>query len=262
VLTAGRAPEGSDEVALGPATARDLDVSIGEAVEVGDDAVPMTVVGEALFPADVHAAFDEGAWLAEPGFDAVAPPVDVESGTGPGRLVAVRFAEGVDPDDGLAALQAAVGDRSSEVSPVEVPLELENLANVRTLPTVLAVFLALLAVAAVGHVLLTSARRRRQTFAVLRALGLSRRSSRWVLNSQGTTIGLVGLLVGIPVGVVIGRWGWSTVADDVPLVQVTPSAPLAVAIVVPAALLVANALALWPGRRVARMRPADILRSE
>ena len=95
-----------------------------------------------------------------------------------------------------------------------------------------------------------------------RALGLTRREARYVLNCQGTTIGLVGLLVGIPIGVLIGRWGWSYIAAQVPLDNVAPSAWLAVAVVVPGALLVVNALALWPGRRVANLRPAEILRSE
>jgi ABC-type lipoprotein release transport system permease subunit len=31
---------------------------------------------------------------------------------------------------------------------------------------------------------------------------------------------------------------------------------------VPVALVLANAVALWPGRRVARLRPAQVLRSE
>ena len=262
VLTDGRAPEGDAEVALGPATLRDLDVAIGDTVEVGDEGRPMTVVGEALFPSDVHAAFDEGVWLASPGWDGVVPPLDEGTGTGPDRFVAIRFDAGVDRDDGVDAVAAQLGDRAVAVSPVEIPVEIENLRRVRTLPTVLAVFLALLAVAAVGHVLFTSARRRSQTFAVLRALGLTRTEARYVLNSQGTTIGVIGLLVGIPIGVLIGRWGWSYIAAQVPLDDVAPSAWLAVAVVVPGALLVANALALWPGRRVANLRPAEILRSE
>ena len=168
--------------------------------------------------------------------------------------MAIRFDAGVDRDDGVDAVAAQLGDRAVAVSPVEIPVEIENLRRVRTLPTVLAVFLALLAVAAVGHVLFTSARRRSQTFAVLRALGLTRTEARYVLNSQGTTIGVIGLLVGIPIGVLIGRWGWSYIAAQVPLDDVAPSAWLAVAVVVPGALLVANALALVarpPGRQSA-----------
>jgi ABC-type lipoprotein release transport system permease subunit len=141
-------------------------------------------------------------------------------------------------------------------------VEVANLRNVRTLPLLLAGFLALLAVGALSHVLLTSARRRRRDFAILRALGLDRRRTRLILNSQATVIGLVGLVVGVPVGVVLGRVLWRLVTDRVPLANVAPFAVIGVVLIVPITVLVANALALWPGQRVARLHPAEILRDE
>jgi ABC-type lipoprotein release transport system permease subunit len=165
-------------------------------------------------------------------------------------------------DAATGAVAALVGDRAIEVVPAEVPPELSNLRNVRTLPVVLAAVLAVLAVAALGHVLLTSARRRRREFAVLRALGLTRRGGRVVLNAQGTAVGLVGLLIGVPLGVAAGRRGWDWVASSVPLRAVPPFAALAVLVLVPVALVLANAVAVWPGRRVARLRPAQVLRTE
>ena len=58
---------------------------------------------------------------------------------------------------------------------------------------------------------------------MLRALGLTRWDSRVVLNVQGTAIGVVGLLVGIPAGIVLGRLGWAVVAESVPLAVCGPS---------------------------------------
>jgi ABC-type lipoprotein release transport system permease subunit len=52
------------------------------------------------------------------------------------------------------------------------------------------------------------------------------------------------------------------VAESVPLQAVPPFAAVAVVLLVPVALALANAVALWPGRRVARLRPAQVLRSE
>ena len=52
---------------------------------------------------------------------------------------------------------------------------------------------------------MTSARARGREFAILRSLGLTRRGMRSVLNSQATTIAAVGLLVGVPLGVILGR---------------------------------------------------------
>ena len=42
---------------------------------MGDAGARVRIVGEALFPSDVHAEFDEGLWLAPAQFDAVVPPI-------------------------------------------------------------------------------------------------------------------------------------------------------------------------------------------
>ncbi|MET0914005.1 MAG: FtsX-like permease family protein [Acidimicrobiales bacterium] len=261
VLTSGRAPEGTDEAAIGPASAADLGVGVGDEVTVGATDQQVSIVGEALFPTDVHATFDEGLWLDGEGFDRAAP-AELNEVEGVQRQVAIEIADGASEEEVVAALQASVGDQFEDLGPAVTPVELSNLENVRMLPRVLAGFLALLAVGALGHVLATAARRRRQDFAVLRALGLTRWDSRVVLNVQGTVIGLVGLLVGIPAGIALGQLGWAVVAESVPLAVVQPVAALAVAALIPLALLVANGLAVWPGRRVARLRPGEVLRTE
>jgi ABC-type lipoprotein release transport system permease subunit len=86
--------------------------------------------------------------------------------------------------------------------------------------------------------------------------------ARLIVNSQATAIGLVGLVIGIHLGIVLGRVLWRLVTDRVPLVNVAPFALLGVLLIVPASMLLANALAVWPGHRVARLQPAEILRDE
>ena len=262
-VTSGRAPVSDDEVAIGPKTAKDIHARIGDTIDVGDDKVPLRVVGEALFPPDVHAEFDEGIWLSKSQFEVFPPVVSQEDlFQGAERAVAVRFPKGTDKGSAIDALTKQIGDQSGGVSAAEVPVELANLRNVRTLPLLLAAFLGLLAVAAVSHVLVTSTRRRRRDFAVLRAIGFNRRSTRLVLNAQGSTIAVVGILLGIPLGVASGRTAWHWVATKVPLEDVPPFALLAVLLVVPVTVLVVNALALWPGRQAARLHPAEVLRAE
>jgi ABC-type lipoprotein release transport system permease subunit len=256
-LLSGRAPRTVDEVAIGPATARDLHVKVGDTVQLGDKRVPASIVGEALFPSDVHAEFDEGIWLRPERLDQLVPP----DPTMHGRAIAIRLPAGAKGARVQAALQSALPAGTS-VSTAAVPVELANLRNVRTLPVVLAGFLALLAVGALSHVLFSSARRRRRDFAILRALGLDRRRARLILNSQATAIGLVGLVIGVPLGIVLGRLLWRLVTDRVPLTNVAPFAVIGVVLIVPITILVANALALWPGERVARLHPAEILRDE
>ena len=255
-LVEGRAPRAAGEVAMGPSTARGLHVNVGDTVRLGDQGVSATIVGKALFPSDVHAEFDEGLWLTPEYLDQFVPAPTSDT-----RTVAIKLPKGANPSETQAALQRALPE-GTFVTPAEVPVELANLRNVRALPVLLAGFLALLAVGALSHVLLTSARRRGHDFAVLRALGLDRRRARLIVNSQATAIGLIGLVIGIPLGIVLGRALWRLVTDRVPLVNVAPFALLGVLLIVPASMILANALAVWPGQRVARLHPAEILRDE
>jgi len=130
------------------------------------------------------------------------------------------------------------------------------------LPLVLGVFLALLAIGAVGHALATAVRRRSHDIAVLRALGMTQWQCRWVVVTQASVLAVIGLLLGVPLGLAVGRTVWRAVADYTPLQYVPPFALWAMLLVAPATLLIANLLAAWPGRRAARLRISHILRTE
>jgi ABC-type antimicrobial peptide transport system permease subunit len=52
------------------------------------------------------------------------------------------------------------------------------------------------------------------------------------------------------------------VADATPLHYIAPLPLTAIVVSVPAALLLANAIAAWPARRAARLQPAQVLRTE
>jgi ABC-type lipoprotein release transport system permease subunit len=262
-VISGRAPTRDSEAAIGPKTAADLGVGIGDTVGVGDAKLPVTIVGEALFPNDVHSEFDQGLWLTPTTFERVLPAFDpAQVFTGPQRGIFLKFPAGSDVSTAIANTDQALAGQVNGIGPAEIPVELTNLRNVRDLPVVLAVFLALLAMAAVSHVLVSSSHRRGHDLAVLRAIGLTRRSSRLAVNAQASVIAVVGLLLGIPLGIVFGRLGWRLVADRVPLQDVAPMPALALVLVVPVALAVLNALAIWPARTVAQLRPAATLREE
>ena len=145
---------------------------------------------------------------------------------------------------------------------MEQPLELANLHNVRTLPTVLAIFLAVLGAVAVGHALFSSVYRRRRDFAVLQSLGVTRGGLRGMITAQATVVGLAGLLIGVPIGLIAGRAGWQAITDRVPLTFRSPLTAIAVILVVPVALIAANVLAIIPARRASKAKPALVLRSE
>jgi ABC-type antimicrobial peptide transport system permease subunit len=109
---------------------------------------------------------------------------------------------------------------------------------------------------------LSCARKRRHDFAVLRVLGMTRGGVRVVLNSQATAIAMFGLVFGIPLGLAVGRIGWRSITERVPLLDVAPLALVAALLIIPATIVVANLLAFWPGRVVLSCLPGEVLRAE
>jgi ABC-type lipoprotein release transport system permease subunit len=85
---------------------------------------------------------------------------------------------------------------------------------------------------------------------------------RRVVITQATVLAVIGLIFGVPLGLAIGRSVWRAVADYTPLQYVPPLAVWALLLVAPAALVLSNLLAAWPGQRAARLRVAQILRAE
>ena len=124
-LVAGQAPRGRDEAAIGPATAKDLHVGIGDTVSVGTAGARVRIVGEALFPSDVHSEFDEGLWVAPAGFDAVVPPIGPSGSVSDERLVAASLCRGCPPTScrrapaGRTGVAVAGPDRSAAAGRVD-----------------------------------------------------------------------------------------------------------------------------------------------
>jgi ABC-type lipoprotein release transport system permease subunit len=262
VVTDGAAPHADDEVALGPATADQLGVEIGDVVTVrGRSTRHLRVVGLALLPHEVHSGFTEGAWITPDLMVEIGDAYDVERELGTEQLGVVRWTEGVDPGVALAALQRRVGP-GRIAAPAQLPPELLNLERVRSVPLVLLGFLVVFAIAALAHQLITSGNQRRRDCAVLRSIGFTRPMMATIVMSQSTCVSLVALLVGIPLGLALGRMGWSWVADAVPLVLVSPLAYAALALMIPITLVVAIAVAAYPARRIVRLGVAEALRTE
>jgi predicted lysophospholipase L1 biosynthesis ABC-type transport system permease subunit len=107
-----------------------------------------------------------------------------------------------------------------------------------------------------------SGRRRRHDFAILKALGLLRRQVREITAWQASILAGLALIIGVPLGLMVGRWSWHLFGDGlgIPADAHVP-VPL-VLVMVPAVLIVANAVAAWPGRAAARIPPAHVLRTE
>jgi FtsX-like permease family len=262
VTLSGRAPRTDDEIVLGPSTARDLGVNVGDSVNLNDGR-SAEVVGFGLFPSDVHAQFDEGALVSLKRWSGLARQTyDPNNNLTVEMVVAVRFADRGHLETQTDALANAMRSTVQYVIPVDQPSELTNLHNVRTLPTVLAIFLAVLGAIAIGHALFSSVYRRRRDFAVMQSLGVTRSGVRAMIAAHATVVGVAGLLVGVPIGLIAGRAGWQAITDRVPLTFRSPLTAIAVVVVIPIALIAANLLAIIPARRASKVQPALVLRSE
>jgi hypothetical protein len=259
VLVAGRAPRGLDEIAFAPTTMRRLHLHIGDTVRVGAQRQGMRMVGSALLPATSHTDYDESAWMTGAALDVVVPPAS-PSANQIEDWVLVRWKPGA---DSAAALRRFSGlGPDFFVMPVELPQAVVSLGQLRVLPLALAIFFALLAAATVSHALVTTVRRRNRDLAILRAIGFTRRDTRIAIGGQATLLAIGGLVLGVPLGVLVGRAVWKQLAVSFPVIYVPPLALVGVLLVVPVAIVVVNALAAGPAHAATRIRPAQALRTE
>ncbi len=270
----GRGPTVPGEIALGPESAKGYDVGIGDTVEAtGDDGttVAMRVVGIALLPTTPHSSYDQGAWVVPSDLEALegAPAGELRPGDDPlsatppilpTPIATVRA--GADPAVVAATVNEQLDPAVHDLHEATEPLDLTNLRNVRSLPLLFALFTLVLAIGTVAHVSTSVIRRRGTELAVLRALGMTPRDTRVAFGWQATTLSVIGLVVGIPVGMILGRVLWRIVADLTPLVFSPPVAVVALVVALPVTLLLANAIALVPGRRAAKAAPGELLTRE
>ena len=239
---------------------------MGDTVEAQPDAggksTKLRVVGRVVlpglgtYPGSDKTALGEGALLTRAELGRLGPDF------GPGPFL-VALAKGATRGS-LQRKLAPLSDDPTNLTVVGLqrPSDILSYEHVRTTPLVLAGVLALLAIATVTHALVTAVRRRRRDLALLKTLGFTRRQVTGSVAWQATTFALIALGFGIPLGVILGRWVWTALANNLGTVAEPVVPILAIVVAVPAVLLIANAVAFVPGRIAARLRPATVLRSE
>ena len=261
VVLRGRMPHSADEVLLAPRTLAALHARVGSRVRLAGNRAGevLTVTGSGLVPEGSHNSYADGGWLTPAGFSGLFTGFKF-------HIVLIRTAPGVPaarhPDRAWPARAGGAQPGQRGPRAAQSPTEMAELRQVQVLPVVLGVFLALLAIGAVGHALVTVVQRRIQDVAVLRVMGMTPRQCRLIVLTQGSVLALAGLLIGLPAGLVVGRLLWRTVAGYTPVQYVPPIATVVMVVIVPAALVLTSLLGLWPGRRAARLRVANALRAE
>jgi FtsX-like permease family len=244
----------------------------------------LAIVGTATFPAvgfssfvADHTSVGTGALLSE----GVIPPAYKRATQSPDpdlngpELVFVRLRNGVSAQAGQADMQriANVANRVFSADPnaggnyvtvlgAQRPAQIVNYRSIGSTPVVLAVGLAAGAIVALALTLVASVRRRRRDLALLKALGFTPRQLIAAIACHATVVAVVGIIVGVPLGVVVGRELWTLFAQNLDAVP-DPTVPvLYVLLVGIGALFFANLVAALPGRTAANTPTGLILRAE
>ncbi|HUP72456.1 MAG TPA: ABC transporter permease [Acidimicrobiales bacterium] len=261
VVASGRAPMAREEIALGRETAHRLDKGIGDEVTIGLNLAgtePLettaTVVGIAVIsnPISAQRAAGDGIYVSPSFLESLEVPFAPQS-------IAVE----IDPRaDRAATMSALTSAFSGSMRGAEAQADLANLARLRTVPWLVAALLAVLALTTVVHALVTIVHRHRGDLAVLAAMGLTPGQLRVVAAVTGSAIVGAGLVVGVPLGVVVGRVVWRALADEISI----PSGPahswVVPAMVVGIGLLLGNIVTAFVSRRSSAQTTADALHVE
>ncbi len=141
------------------------------------------------------------------------------------------------------------------------PAAVANIAEIGRVPTMLAIVLGVIGVVAVAHAVVLAVRRRRRALAVLAALGMTQGQRLRIVLAMATTMILLGLLIGVPIGLILGSYVWNLMASglrvgfdaNVPILAVLGVSVLGVALTL--------LIALLPARDAAHVRPAPLLRA-
>ncbi len=147
--------------------------------------------------------------------------------------------------------------------PVLRPAEIVNYRSMGTTPALLGAALAAGAVVALGLTLVASVRRRRRDLALLKTLGFTRRQLASVVAWQSSVAVTIGTVVGIPLGIVLGRFLWTcSPARSTPCRRRRVPA-LSIVLIAVGALVLANLVAAVPGESPPARRPrSSCARSE
>jgi hypothetical protein len=295
-VLSGHGLTADNEIVLGITTLAQLRKKVGDVVEVSYGTarqapfyVPPTklvIVGTATMPAvgwpslnAEHTSMGTGAYLSaglEP--EALkkaqlsADPIQ----NGP-DLVFVRFHRTVGSAVGAADIARIVaaanttladdvqgGGQANSVRALGVqhPAEIVNYRTIGTTPLILASALAVGALGALFLALIASVRRHRRDLALLKVIGFTNAQLFAAVGWQASTAAIGGVVVGVPLGIIVGRQLWLRFARSIAAVGLSTVPVLAVVLVAVGAVGLANLVAALPGRRAARANTAILLRDE
>jgi hypothetical protein len=270
-LLSGHGLEGPKQIVLASSTLASLHKKVGDTVVASGGAGPpvrLRIVGTVTMPAVGGLEMGIGAIVDYNLIPAAARNSQDSTIAGPSAfLIRTRSGESPAALRGLTTIDRTLNRTNADqpaggVVSVLRPAEIVNSRAIEVIPTILGAGLAAGAMVALALILVASVRRRRRDLAVLKTLGLSGRQLGTVVAWQSSVAVAIGAVVGVPLGIILGRLLWDLFANLIAAVP-APSVPgLTIAAIVLGALVLANAVAAFPGRIAARTPTGILLRVE
>ncbi len=264
----GHAPSGVGEISLGNTTLHQVGAHIGSIVHArfqvptgGSRVASFRVVGTASFPSDFGlGGLGSGAAFTSAGYlHALCPPGRTQTSclrayrANENFIVAVQMVPGAVGRNDVAHYLHA--DPNAAHLPT-TPTSLINFGEAVNFPLILGFVLALFGAATLVHLLVVSVARRRREIGLMKALGFVRVQVGATVCWQASTVALVGIVVGIPLGVAVGHMVWRAFATNLGVVPDT-TIPIGVTVgLAVGVLVVANLLAVVPAVAAARSKTA------
>jgi ABC-type lipoprotein release transport system permease subunit len=273
----GRPPAEADEVMLGTKTLRLVGAHVGSTVRVAETGTSASgtskarnfrVVGTTVLPPDFNnQGLGTGAVFT---LDGLTGPAACPSGAETracfsalmvqrGGVYLVRTTPG---PRGTAALAALGRDYPSQVNFPRPPINLVNFGEAVNFPLIFGLIVVLFGVATLLHMLLSSLQLRRREMGLLKSLGFVRRQVALSVSWQTTTVALIGIVLGVPLGIAGGRLVWSAFASNLGVDSIPVVSPWVIAAVVVGTLVVANLLAVGPAVVASRSKAATLLKAD
>ena len=271
----GRLPTGNADIALGTTTMHHVGAHVGSVVHVtvqvptgGTRTTPFRVVGTASFPGQFGlGGLGTGAVFTLSGYlNAACPPGPTQStclGTYHANQNGAVMASAPPGPKGQAVITHLVNTfQGSALRPV-TPTSLVNFGEAVNFPLILGFMLALFGAATLMHLLVVSVARRRHEIGLLKALGFVNGQVGAAVCWQATTVAVVGIVVGVPLGIAVGQGIWRAFATNLGAVPVATVPVWVIAALATGVLVVANLLAIAPAVAAARSKTAgQLLRTQ
>jgi putative ABC transport system permease protein len=270
----GRLPDGAGQIALGASTMRGTGARIGGSVRVtvadpsgASRTRSFLVVGMLAVPGDfTTGGLGTGAAMTTTGYVAAQCPPGPKQAACLDRagkripdLIVIHAVDGL---AGKAALSHYGGKQDDNATRPVIPAALVNFGESANFPLLLGGIVTLCGLATLAHLLVVSVARRQTENGLLQALGMVRRQLASIVFWQASTVAIIAIALGIPLGIAAGQGIWRAFAVSLGVVPVPVVHAWPITVIAAGVLVTANVLAAIPAVSAARARPGRLLRTE